>query len=485
MARADNGDGHGHAPLDIDWQPVDHYPAATREMIARRTTAPASYEAYYGLAEPPFSLSPTVRFAFRSGSYATALDQVRRALERREGFIVITGEVGTGKSMLCRAAMQDSGPNTFVSLILDPCVTAEELLAQVLSDFGVLDRDARSPRRVVPAPLHQLIVVLQRFLTSLTPLGGRAVVIIDEAQHLHPVLLEQLRLWSNLDGDGPPLLQVVLSGQPELDVLLGRPEMRQVRQRVSRRCELTGLEQNEVVEYIDHRLTVARGPDTRQEPGPAGVLTQGEFWRVRFSTSAVRRVAALSQGVPRVVNLLADRALEVGCERQARTIDTRIVREAARRLNLQPAGIPRWQMQVAAAAAVILLLAGGVGWKAIAQRSQGQDQGQGQGVASRATETAAPAAQATPEIRTLDVRDSVTVTIATLRSEQRAAAVAAQLVEAGFPAFTRRHPDGVSHQVIVGPYTSAEEAMAAQRALEAQGVTGSTVRLESGIIIGG
>ena len=470
MARADNGDGH----IDIDWQPVDHYPAATREMIARRTTAPASYEAYYGLAEPPFSLSPTVRFAFRSGSYATALDQVRRALERREGFIVITGEVGTGKSMLCRAAMQDSGPNTFVSLILDPCVTAEELLAQVLSDFGVLDRDARSPRRVVPAPLHQLIVVLQRFLSSLTPLGGRAVVIIDEAQHLHPVLLEQLRLWSNLDGDGPPLLQVVLSGQPELDTLLGRPEMRQVRQRVARRCELTGLERNEVVEYIDHRLAVARGADTHQEPGPAGVLTQGEFWRVQFSPSAVRTVAALSQGVPRVVNLLADRALEVGCERQARTIDTRIVREAARRLNLQPAGIPRWQMQVAAAAAVILLLAGGVGWKAIAQRSQAQD------AAPRATETAAPPpAQAAPEIRTLDVRDSVTVTIATLRSEQRAAAVAAQLVEAGFPAFTRRHPDGVSHQVIVGPYTSAEEAMAAQRALEAQGVTGSTVRLES------
>ena len=469
MARADNGDGH----IDIDWQPVDHYPAATREMMARRTTAPASYETYYGLAEPPFSLTPTVRFAFRSGSYATALDQVRRALERREGFIVITGEVGTGKSMLCRAAMQESGPNTFVSLILDPCVTAEELLAQVLSDFGVLDRDARSPRRVVPAPLHQLIVVLQRFLTSLAPLNGRAVVIIDEAQHLHPVLLEQLRLWSNLDGDGPPLLQVLLSGQPELDTLLGRPELRQVRQRVTRRCELTGLERNEVAEYIDHRLTVARGPDNHEAPGPAGVLTQGEFWRVRFSPSAIRTVAALSNGVPRVVNLLADRALEVGCERQARTIDPRVVREAARRLNLQPAGIPRWQMQVAAAAAVILILAGGVGWKAIAQRSQSQD------VPTAVSTTTAPAPQATPEIRTLDVRDSVTVTIATLRSEQRAAAVAAQLVEAGFPAFTRRHPDGVSHQVIVGPYVSPEEAAAAQRALEAQGVAGATVRLES------
>ena len=203
------------------------------------------------------------------------------------------------------------------------------------------------------------------------------------------------------------------------------------------------------------------------------MLTQGEFWRVRLSPSAVRTVAALSQGVPRVVNLLADRALEVGCERQARTIDARIVREAARRLNLQPAGIPRWQMQVAAAAAVVLILAGGVGWKAIAQRSQSQD------VSAPVSGTPAAVPPATPEIRTLDIRDSVTVTIATLRSEQRATAVAAQLVEAGFPAFTRRHPDGVSHQVIVGPYVSAEEATAAQRALEAQGIAGSTVRLES------
>jgi cell division septation protein DedD len=121
----------------------------------------------------------------------------------------------------------------------------------------------------------------------------------------------------------------------------------------------------------------------------------------------------------------------------------------------------------------VLILAGGVGWKAIAQRSQSPD------VSAPANGTAAAVPPATPEIRTLDIRDSVTVTIATLRSEQRATAVAAQLVEAGFPAFTRRHPDGVSHQVIVGPYVSAEEATAAQRALEAQGIAGSTVRLES------
>jgi general secretion pathway protein A len=466
----------GH--VDIDWQPVEHYPAAAREMIAKRTTAPAAYETYYGLAEPPFSISPTPRFAFRSASYAIAMDEVRRALDRREGFIVITGEVGTGKSMLCRAAMQETGSNTFVSLILDPCVTAEELLAQVLADFGVLDRDARSPRRSAPAPLHQLIVVLQRFLLSLAPLGGRAVIIIDEAQHLHPVLLEQLRLWSNFDADGPPLLQIVLSGQPELDVLLGRPEMRQVRQRVSRRCVLTGLQHDEVAEYIDHRLAVARGPETSQPRRPAGVLTQGGFWHVQFSPSAARTVAAISQGVPRLVNLLADRALEVGCARQARAIDAGIVREAARRLNLlQATGLPRMQLQVAAAAAVVLLLVGGVSWKAIAQRSQPE-------AAAPVTEATVPATQPTPEIKTLDVRDSVNVTIATLRSEQRAAAVTAQLVEAGFPAFTRRHPDGVSHQVIVGPYASPEEGAAAQRALEAQGVTGTNVQLETRTLSG-
>ena len=184
----------------------------------------------------------------------------------------------------------------------------------------------------------------------------------------------------------------------------------------------------------------------------------------------------MSRGVPRLVNLLADRALEVGCERQARTIDARHVREAARRLNLQPAGIPRWQWQMAAAAAVVLLLAGGLSWNAIAQRSQEKE-----AVPPAATSAPAPAPEVppAPEIRALDVRDSVTVTIATFRSEQRAAAVTAQLVEAGFPAFVRRDSDSILHQVIVGPYASAEEAAAAQQALEAQGVTGATVRLES------
>lgn len=454
-------------------------------MPRQGAAAPAAYESYYGLAEAPFSLSPGVRFAFQSRAYTSALDEVRRALDRREGFIVITGEIGTGKTMLCRTVMQESDAKTFVSLVLDPCVTAEEMLAQVLTDFGVLGRDERMSRSL--APRHHLLIVLQRFLASLAPLGGRAVVIIDEAQHLHPAVLEQIRLWSNFEGEGARLLQIVFAGQPELDHLLNRPDMRQVQQRVSRRCELTRLRRDEVAHYLEHRLTVARGAVDEGGGGgrPAGVLSQGEFWRVRFTPRAARAVAALTRGIPRLVNLLADRALEVGCERQARTIDARLVRVAARRLNLLAPGLPRVAPRVAAAAAAVLVLGASWGWHATAQWAVGAAGGDVVAAAAPTSGTAPPPALAAPstgfagESRTLDVQDSVTVSIASFRTEQRAASVTAQLVDAGFPAFTRRHPGGVWHQVIVGPYVSKEEADAAQQALQAHGVTGTDVRLDS------
>jgi general secretion pathway protein A len=190
-----------------------------------RATAPVTYETYYGFAEPPFSLTPGLRFAYRSHAYTSALNEVRLALERREGLIVLSGEIGMGKTMLCRALLQESDIHTFVSLILDPCLSAEEMLAQILDDFGVLDRDQRPGRSVVPAPRHQMLLMLQRFLASLLPLGARAVVVIDEAQHLHPAVLEQIRLWSNFETEDTKLLQIVLAGQPELDELLQRREM--------------------------------------------------------------------------------------------------------------------------------------------------------------------------------------------------------------------------------------------------------------------
>lgn len=451
----------------------------TSELTAGRPeTAAAAYESFYGFAEAPFSLAPGVRFAFMSRSYTAALEEVRRALARREAFVVVTGEIGTGKTMLCRAIASETDAQTFVSFIADPCLSAEEMLTQVLTDFGVMGRSERG-FRTPAADRHQLLITFQRFLASLAPLGGRAVVIVDEAQHMHPAVLEQIRLWANLNGDQAARLQIVLAGQPELDEILERPELRQLRQRVSRRCELTRLGRDEVARYLDHRLSVARGDGSNG----GGVLMQSEAWRVRFTPAASRRIAAVTRGIPRLVNLVADRALEIGCERRARNIDVAIARAAARRLHLLAPAIPRAAIPAAAAAAVMLIAGGAWSWQTAAGWSVATPLAAGlvPGWATDATdpageETSTSAARAT---ETLAVADSVNVSIASFRTEQRAATVAAQLVDAGFPAFTRRDATGLWHQVIVGPYLSADEAAAAQQALRTHGVGGSEVRLQT------
>jgi type II secretory pathway predicted ATPase ExeA len=481
----------------------------------RHAAGAESYEAYYGFVEAPFSLAPGVRFAYQSRAHAAALDEIRRALERREGLIVVSGEVGTGKTMICRALSQDGDFHVFVSYVTDPCLSAEEMLTHILRDFGVLDDDRMVPG-ALPIPRHQLSILLHRFLVSLLPLGARAVVVIDEAQHLHPAVLEQIRLWSDLELQDTKLLQIVLAGQHELDETLARPELRQVLQRVSRRCELTPLRRDEVGEYLEHRLTVARAPaDGRAARTPAGMRSQPDVLRVRFTPSAVRTVADISRGVPRVVNLLADRALEVGHERHTRDINSAIVTAAARRLKLIAPRVPRratkplttigdsspgerkhanWlpgllsgstsRRQIAAAAAAILMLAV-LPWLWQGRRETAVAAGpvtsasMGTVATPAATETTADASATATASRSLVVQDSVDVTIASFRSSSRAEAVAARLVGAGFPAFTRRDAGGVWHQVIVGPFVSADEAVAAQRALVAEGVAGTEVRLES------
>lgn len=447
---------------------------ASADRHERRSAAPAAYEAYYGLAEPPFSLAPGVRFAFRSRSYAGALDQVRRAIGRREGLVVVTGEVGTGKSMLCRALLQESDRRTCVSLVLDPCVGADEILAEMLADFGVLSIEDPAWRRL-PIPRSQLMAMLQRFLASLVPIGGLAVLVIDEAQHLHPAVLEQIRLWSNVEADGAKLLQIVLAGQPELDELIARPDMRQLKQRVSRRIELTRLDRDEVEAYLEHRLTVAReGGREAPDPGQVRGFAPSGFWRVGFSPGAVRTIAALSRGIPRVVNLLADRALEVGCERKVRRIDAATVRAAARRLDLLAPAVSRLALRAGAAAAVVAFAVTAT-WIL-----QGQQEPVGAVAAAElaAEQAARPAPAETVAARTLPVQDSVTIAVASFRSAARAEEVAAGLVQGGFPAFVRADAGGPWYQVIVGPYVSPAEALGVQQALAAHGVAGSEVRLE-------
>src|SRR5262249_26679981 len=184
----------------------------------------------------------------------------------------------------------------------------DDLLYQVLADFGIMARGARPGSAPIPeATRHQLVATLQQFLASLIPLNAQAVVMIDEAQHLTAPVLEQIRLLSNFETDQAKLLQIVLVGQPNLETLLRQPDMRQLDQRVARRIELHALSEMEVQDYIERRLSVASAPS------------------VPFTSSAMRSVHAISGGIPRVINTLCDRALEIGCERQLRTFDSDVV----------------------------------------------------------------------------------------------------------------------------------------------------------------
>jgi general secretion pathway protein A len=444
------------------------------------------YESYYGLVEAPFSLSPGLKFTYGSRSHALALREVKEALRAGEGLIVVTGEVGTGKTLLCRGLLQDHDARTFTSLIVDPCGTAEEMLVQMLSDFGLIDRDALARHLAMSHfSRNELLSTLQRFLASMVGLGGRAVIVIDEAQHLDPAVLEQIRLWSNFETNETKLLQIVLAGQPELDEVLNRPEMRQIRQRVSRRCELAPLSHHEVARYIEHRLSVARGVATGQRrvtSGPLGLLGHAAAAPVVFTPRAIAAVVALSGGIPRVVNLLCGRSLEIGCARDTHTIDAAVVRAAARDLKV---GTRRpvarvWRTQVTAmagmAAVALLMMIIPFAWHSAGAAEANATGASGVSSAPSAAPVDHVTAPVPPVLGTLDRADSLAVTVATFTTEQRADVVAAQLVEAGLPAFVRRQASG-AFQVIVGPYISAEEAMTAQRALAAQGVAGTQVTL--------
>jgi general secretion pathway protein A len=286
------------------------------------------YERFFGFKEPPFSLAPNPRFLFESASHAAALAQVAYAIERREPLVVITGEIGIGKTLLCRTVLQRLERKTFVSVINDPMLERDDLLKHILQDFGIISKDRT---RLASTTRHELIHALQEFLASLAPLQAHAVLIVDEAQHLRPDVLEQIRLLSNIDDERGTLLQIILVGQSDLERLLARPDLRQFQQRVSRRVQLAPLTEYELKQYIEHRLAVARdgGSEAPVEP-PMGVT---------FTSDAIQALANLSCGVPRVVNILCDRALEAAHAQWLRTIDAPLIKATADALGMPvPAG---------------------------------------------------------------------------------------------------------------------------------------------------
>ena len=275
------------------------------------------YEDYYGFVQPPFSLTPDPRFLYRSESHDLALQQVWQAIRRREGFIVLTGDIGTGKTTLCRTLLEQFDQTTFTALVLNPFLSVEELLREILLSFGVVSKDALRSGRLASATKHELIRTLHDFLLSLVPLQGSAVLIIDEAQHLSPDVLEEIRILSNLETNDQKLLQIVIVGQLNLLDVLHKAELRQLDQRISIRCSLKALTREEVEAYVTHRLWVARGSTA-----------------VSFTPRAFDLVHAISGGVPRMINLLCDRSLMVGCEKQTHRIAEEHVAQAAAHLSL-------------------------------------------------------------------------------------------------------------------------------------------------------
>lgn len=298
----------------------------SREPLTAHAPASLTYEPFYGLSEKPFSLSADPRFLFKSPSHSAAFDALQAGIRRREGLIVLTGEIGTGKTTLCRSVLQHLDRRTFAAFVPDPFVSREDLLKMLLVDFGVISVGDLKRGRLNGASRPDLSYPLYEFLDSLVPLQAFAVLVIDEAQNLSSSLLEEVRILSELE-KREKLLQVVLVGQPELRDKLKLPQMRQVDQRVSVRCELTPLDARGVAGYVKYRL---------------GVASDGEN-RVEFNDASLDAVHRGSGGVPRLINRICERALQRAYLSHAFTVDATIVRGAIDDLGLAPAtGADAW-----------------------------------------------------------------------------------------------------------------------------------------------
>ena len=277
------------------------------------------YEDYYGFVEKPFSLTPDPRYLYRSESHANAFELLQYGIRRREGFIVVTGDIGTGKTTLCRALLDQLDRKTFTALVLNPFISEDDLLRLILQDFGVVSREEMKRGRLAAVSRQALIEALNEFLLSLLPLRAKALLIIDEAQNLPRPILEFIRMLSNLETDREKLLQIVMVGQLNLKDVLRSPELRQLDQRVSIRYELRPLAAEETAAYVAHRLTIAGG----------GAV-------VSFTPKALQGVYKYSGGIPRVINLLCDRALLAAYSERATRVTPEMVRKGAGSLDLAP-----------------------------------------------------------------------------------------------------------------------------------------------------
>jgi general secretion pathway protein A len=262
---------------------------------------------YYGLSEPPFNITPNPRFLFYSAKHREAFNHLLYGIRERKGFVQLTGEVGAGKTTLCRALLDQLGQNFSTALILNPVLDADQLIKAIAMEFGL---NARGLDRV------DAIAEINAFLLEQMAQDRETVLIIDEAQDLTNDLLEQVRLLSNLETDDRKLLQIVLMGQPELRDRLNHHGLRQLRQRITVRYHLRPLKHSEIAQYIQHRLHISGGK------GPP-----------YFTPAALWRIHRYSKGIPRLINALCDKCLLAGFVHARDRIDFRMVGRAIRELE--------------------------------------------------------------------------------------------------------------------------------------------------------
>ena len=263
------------------------------------------YQSFYGFREMPFNITPDPKFLFLSPTHLEALQHLKFGIREKKGFIVLIGEVGCGKTTLCRRFLNELDPAHYdTALILNPRVTETQMLKAILGELG----ETKLARSQV-----DLVSQMNRVLLERIARGRDIVLIIDEAQNLSFEVLEQVRLLSNLETDKQKLLQIVLMGQPELKGLLAREELRQLRQRILVHYELHPLSYRDMIHYIQHRLTLA-----------------GSSGRPAFTPWAFRALHKASRGIPRIVNNLCDKAMLSAFIRESDEVNYWDARRAAR-----------------------------------------------------------------------------------------------------------------------------------------------------------
>lgn len=257
---------------------------------------------FFGFTEKPFTITPNPHFVFLSSIHREAYARLLYGVDSHAGFISLTGEVGTGKTTLLRTLLTQLDPEKYISaLIFNSCVSAEQLLAGICREFGV---EAEEQTR------FGYLDALNIFLIEQNSAGRTVLLVIDEAQNLEPEVLEQVRMISNLETERDKLIQIILAGQPELDTVLKRHDLRQLNQRITVRCRLAPMKVDDVTQYIQHRVAVAgsRIPDI-------------------FSPAAIRKIYRFSRGIPRLINVACEQALVLAWTRDARSVSPSMATE--------------------------------------------------------------------------------------------------------------------------------------------------------------